>query len=416
MEKNSLKTIIFDQQEKYTWRKHSVIRDKYNELTSNNEITIITGIRRCGKSTLLNYIKHINKENDFYMNFDDDRLSDFQLSDFQLLYELFIELFGQQSVFYFDEIQNIKGWERFVRRLHDYKNKIYITGSNASMLSKELGTHLTGRYIQIELFPFSFSEFLRYKKIKVTQETLFSSKGKAVLTRNYNNYFENGGLPEFIENNDTKYLKSLYESILYRDIMVRNKIVNEKEIKELLFYMVTNATKLFTYNRLTKHTGINSSTTVKQYLSFFEDSYLMFIISKFDYSVQKQMKNPKKCYFIDNAFVKNLSFRFSENRGRYLENLVFIELKRREFEIFYHKEKKECDFILRMGANIVQAIQVTLSMENSTTKSREIEGLYEAMDIYNLSEGIIITEYEEYETKYMDKIINVLPAWKWLLQ
>lgn len=415
MNKNELKEIIYDQKEKYIWEKSDVVRDKFENFSFKGQISIITGIRRCGKSTLQNELRYKNKESDYYLNFDDDRLFNFQLSDFQLLYEVFIELFGKQETFYFDEIQNVKGWERFVRRLHDYKMKVFITGSNASMLSKELGTHLTGRYLRHELYPFSFNEFLRFKMLDVTEEMFFSTTGKATMLRYFNEYFEKGGFPEYLKNNNSLYLKALYESILYRDVMIRYKITSEKEIKELLFYMASNATKLFTYNSLTKSTGIKSSTTVKQYLSYFEDSYFIFQVNKFDYSVKKQLKNPKKCYFIDHAIINNISFKFSQDKGRYLENMVFIELKRRGFEIFYHKEKKECDFILRKAAKIVGAVQVSLSVYDLGTKNREIEGLHEALTMYDLDSGLIITENEEDELKYKEKKIKILPAWKWML-
>lgn len=414
MERKALLEVIFDQKSigwniKYLQRANSLL------FATGNQIEVISGIRRCGKSTVLNEIRQKNKEKDYYMNFDDDRLLHFRVGDFQLLYELFIELYGEQNTFYFDEIQNVKDWERFVRRLHDYGNKIYITGSNASMLSYELGTHLTGRYISHELYTFSFEEYLKFNKVSVNNEKVFTTLGKATLKKHFFNYIAKGGFPEYLKNNNNEYLKSLYESILYRDVLVRNKLAKENEMRELVFFISSNLARPITYNSLSKSIGVKNASTVKNYLRFLENSYLIFQISKYDYSVKKQMSNPKKVYFIDNALASRLGFHFSEDKGRFLENLVFIELKRRGFEIFYHKALKECDFVLREGKNITQAIQVSLSLNDSKTRVREISGLVEAINSYNLQSGLILTEDEEETFTVNDIKIDVLPVWKWLL-
>jgi predicted AAA+ superfamily ATPase len=414
MDRKLLIEIIFDQKN-FNWDINNLSRSESLFRKKSNQIEIISGIRRCGKSTVLNEIRYKNKEKDYYLNFDDDRLLHFTVKDFQLLYELFIELFGEQNTFYFDEIQNVEGWERFVRRLHDYNKKVYLTGSNATLLSSELGTRLTGRYISHELFPFSFAEFLMFRNVQITNEKMFSTNGKAEIKRHFFKYMETGGFPEFLKTGNKDYLKFLYESILYRDILVRNKLINEKEMRELVLSLTSNLSKLITYNSLSKLIGVQNAATVKKYLQYLENSYLVFQVNKYASSVKKQIYSPKKTYFIDNALASVLGFRFSDDRRRYLENLVFVEMKRRGYEMYYHKGSKECDFILRENNKIVSAVQVTLSLNHSKTKDREISGLIEAMEFYNLNSGIILTEDEEDIISAGGKEIKILPVWKWLL-
>ena len=413
MDTEKLEQVILDQ-------RSLQFRDGYlkrtPELPPDDNIVVISGIRRCGKSTLLQELRNNNPEQDYYLNFDDERLVSFNLDDFQRMYEIFIELFGKQKTFYFDEIQNIKGWERFVRRLHDYGNKIYITGSNASMLSRELGTHLTGRFIQHELFPFSFSEYLRFNNIKYSTDHIKTTDGKSEIKSIFNRYFIIGGFPAYIKSDNPQYLESLYHSIIYRDVMVRNGITNEREILELVYYLVSNVSKLITFNSLTKIIGIKNPTTIKNYLSFIQNTYLIFLLHKYDHSLKKQLQNPKKIYFIDNALIRQLGFFNSEDNGRLLENIVFLELKRKGKDVFYHKNKKECDFIIKEKNTITEAIQVSWNISSNETFDREIAGLKEAMHDYGLNKGLILTNSEENKIIKNDLIINIKPVWKWLLE
>lgn len=412
--KEILKRVIFEQQTEL--KKSYIYRVFPDSLMSCNEIIVISGIRRCGKSVLLNQIRKSQIERDYYINFDDERFIHFSIEDFQLLHEVFIELFGNQHTFYFDEIQNINGWERFVRRLYDSGNKIYVTGSNATLLSRELGTHLTGRYIQFELFPFSFAEYLEVNDLKVIEKDLYTTEGRANLSMAYNEYFIHGGFPQYIENKNDDYLKALYESILYRDVMVRNKLTNEKEIMELVHYLASNVSKMSSFNSLSTSIGVKSSTTVKNYVDYLENTYLIFSINKFDYSLKVQIQNPKKFYFIDNAIIRKLGFSFSENAGRLLENLIYISLRRLGKELFYHNQNYECDFIIRENTKITKAIQVCYSLASEDTRKREVRGLLDALNSYNLDEGTIITMNEEQEFVEGTKKIKVFPAWKWVLQ
>lgn len=416
--KDLLKQIILEQQEiLHAPNKRYVQRYIADEWLQTSEILIISGIRRCGKSVLMQQIRDRLVEKDFFFNFDDERLANFKLDDFQKLQECFVELFGEQHTYYFDEIQNIEGWERFVRRLYNAGNKIVITGSNARMLSRELGTHLTGRYIQVEIYPFSFQEYLAMNEIPVNAKTLYTTTGRATMVKSFVKYMECGGFPKFLQDGSVSYLTSLYESIIYRDILTRNGLTNEKEMQELMFYLASNATKRVTYSSLGKVVGIQHPDTIKNYLEYIQQTYLISQLFRYDPSVKKQMMSPKKIYFVDNAIIKRIGFNATENNGVFLENLVFIELKRRGWDVYYYADKKECDFIVRKGLHISDAYQVTLKMDSPQTREREIAGVREAMQAYSLSKGYILT-FEGKETINFDDgtIVEVIPVWKWILQ
>lgn len=416
--KDLLKQIILEQQEiLHAQNKRYVQRYIADEWLQTSEILIISGIRRCGKSVLMQQIRDRLVEKDFFFNFDDERLANFKLDDFQKLQECFVELFGEQHTYYFDEIQNIEGWERFVRRLYNAGNKIVITGSNARMLSRELGTHLTGRYLQVEIYPFSFQEYLAMNEIPVNAKTLYTTTGRATMVKSFVKYMECGGFPKFLQDGSVSYLTSLYESIIYRDILTRNGLTNEKEMLEMMFYLASNATKRVTYSSLGKVVGIQHPDTIKNYLEYIQQTYLISQLFRYDPSVKKQMMSPKKIYFVDNAIIKRIGFNATENNGVFLENLVFIELKRRGWDVYYYADKKECDFIVRKGLHISDAYQVTLKMDSPQTREREIAGVREAMQAYSLSKGYILT-FEGKETINFDDgtIVEVVPVWEWILQ
>ncbi len=415
MERKILISIILDQQEIFK-NLNYIPRLENRSFLNDPEIVVISGVRRCGKSTLLHEIRQNNHDKDYFINFDDERLIHFTLDDFQTLYEIFIELFGKQNTFYFDEIQNITGWERFVRRLYDQGKKIFITGSNASMLSKELGTHLTGRHYQVELFPFSFKEYLALKNVTFSELDLYATETRGLLKSRFNDYFARGGFPAYLQYENRAYLKSLYESILYRDVMVRNNLTNEREILELVYFLASNVAKLITYNSITSVINVQHATTAKNYLHHLENTYLIFLVNKFDYALKKQILNPKKVYLIDNAISYELGFHTSEDKGRYLENIVYLELRRRGKEIYYHRQKYECDFVIREKNRITQVIQVSWTVHDKDTRDRELRGLREAMALYHLDHGIILTENDDEMIRSDNQTIEIMPVWQWLLK
>lgn len=367
----------------------------------------------------MHHIRKNAKERDYYFNFEDERLATFTSDHFQILYETFLEMFGEQNTYYFDEIQNIKGWEMFVRRLYNAGNKVIITGSNASLFSEELGTRLTGRYITVKIYPFSFSELCQYRIPDLLNQNMVSTKQVGEFKRLFNEYCTYGGIPAYYKNHQADYLHSLYESIIYRDIIVRYKISNPSVFKQLVYYLASDCSKEVTYNSLRKLLGLGSVTTVSDYCSYLENSYLCFFINRYSQSVKVQQQSPKKAYFIDHALASLIGFRFSDDIGRMLENIVLIELKRRNHTLFYHSESKECDFVIQEGINIVEAIQVTQELSSPTTKAREVNGLLEALECYSLDKGYILTEADEFDEviKKNNKQhhICVRPIWKWLI-
>ena len=417
MDREVLKQIIADQMEYHLPKTffNRIQSHHIQEFVNDPNILIITGIRRSGKSTIQRILQNELSESDYYFNFDDERLINFKVQDFQMLLEIFIELFGKQSIFYFDEIQNIEGWEKFIRRLYESGNKIFITGSNAKLLSKELGTHLTGRYIQLEVYPLSFREIIQHKYPEVLNKKALSTDNIGIILHHFADYFKHGGIPEYFKFRKSEYLKDLYEGILYRDIVARYNIANERHLRELVYYFASNIGKEFSYTKLSETVGLSSPNTVSSYCSYLEKCYLCFFVNRYSHSLKKQIQYNKKCYMIDPAMIRTIGFRVSEDKGRLLENIVFLHLKMKGLKIYFHKNTKECDFIIRKNNQIIQAIQVTLNLSDKKVKNREIEGLIEAMKTYGLQEGFIITENEQSILKIEQFKIRIIPIWKWLL-
>ncbi len=408
---NILKDILFSQEE---FRKSEIIqRDLFlsvQQEISSPFVVIVSGVRRCGKSTLLLEVK----KNAYYVNFDDERFIGFNVKDFSILEETLLELFGNRDFFIFDEIQNIASWERFVRRLHESGKKVFVTGSNATMLSKELGTHLTGRTVSYNLFPFSFKEFLRFNNEEVDSNN-FDLETRSKLKKYFSKYFELGGFPEYLKTKNKLYLHSLYENIVYKDIIVRYNLSSEQALKQAFFYAISNIGKLLSYNQVRKITGLSSATTIKEYFSYAQNSFLFFEVPKFDKSLKNQFYANKKIYCIDTALAALVGFRFSKDSGRLLENIVFLQLKRNGADVFYHKEKKECDFVIKKGLKIVEAIQVCYDL-NDENEKREISGLVDACNAYKLKSGLLLTYDQEKEFVRDGVKIKIMPVWKWLLE
>ncbi|NCO97428.1 MAG: ATPase [Candidatus Aenigmarchaeota archaeon CG_4_10_14_0_8_um_filter_37_24] len=389
------------------------ILDEIEKWFADDRIIILTGLRRSGKSTLLKQMMQ-NKKNYCYVNFEDERFLDFNAQDFEQLNEILTEFYGRIETYFFDEIQNIDKFETFVRRLQDEGKKVIIIGSNASLLSKELGTRLTGRYKSFEIYPFSFYEYLTFNKIKLEKDSFYITQKKVKLIKNFKEYLLNGGLPEYLKNKDKEYVRTLYENILFRDIIARYSIKRQKIIKELVNFLMSNISTTFTYNSLKNLLGLSNAITVKEYVFYLSNSYLLFELQKFDFSIKKQLNSPKKIYVVDPAF-SLIGSNFSANKGRILENAVFIELKRGDKEIYYYSGKNECDFLIKEGAKIKEAIQVCYILDKDN-KKREIDGLLEVMNMFNLKEGFILTEEQEDELEVNNKKIHVIPTFKWMMK
>jgi len=411
MNKILLADLIEDQRARFLERECGIERDvAFQKWLNHDRVIVISGVRRCGKSTLMR--QFAATQPDFhYLNFDDERLLEFSVTDFDQLVQCFHER-SPSRLLLLDEIQNIPAWERFVRRVHDDNYKVVITGSNAHLLSAELGTHLTGRYLKFELFPFSFNEFLRSSEVDATGRT---TEDKARIFSAYNDYLALGGFPEFFKTRSIEILQQTYEDIIFRDIITRYGLRDVKGFQGLAHYLYTNFTSEMNYMRLQKLLNFSSPASVRKYIGYLEQAYLLCEIKRFDYSLKKQHVSGKKIYAIDNAMRNAISFKFSMDRGRLLENLIYLELRRTGQDVYFFRENNECDFIVCNDKETL-CIQVTqnLGLEN---KQREVAGLAEALSVVRNGRGLIITESQDEDIILPsgDKI-QVLPAWRWLVQ
>lgn len=421
--KELLKEILLEQQRRIKQFKNKdfVVREKLNEIKEFIKIKhniIIAGVRRCGKSVFLSQIINNFFDKYYYINFEDERLANFNIEDFNRLYEIFIELFGENKSFFLDEVQNIKGWERWVRRMYEDGFKFFITGSNARLLSKELATVLTGRHLQFSIYPFSFREFLNFYKFDLKKEDIYLTERRALINKYFNKYVNEGGFPEYLQYKKIEILQEYFNDIIQKDIVERYKINNIKQLKELARYIITNTGNLTTYNQLKKLTEIKSINTIIKYFSFLENSYLIFSVPYFSYSLRKQSVNPFKAYSVDTGLRNSISFKFSKDIGRLYENIVAIELKRRNNEIYYWKnvQKEEVDFVIKIDGKVNQLIQVCYNIESEDIKKREVKSLIKASKDLKCNNLMVITNDYEKEEKIDNKKIVYSPLWKWLLK
>lgn len=360
---------------------------------SSTHIEVISGIRRCGKSTLMRQIISGNGSGFAYLNFEDPRIFGFEISDFPKLHEVFGE---KVSSYYFDEIQNVAGWEVYIRQLHDRGEKVYVTGSNASLLSRELGTRLTGRYLAHEIFPFSYNEFLAYNQQTENDDSFLE-------------YLSSGGFPEYLRDQNPEVLQNLLKDIVFRDIAIRYSIKNTKTLMDITLFLLSNVGKETSYNSLKKTFNVGSATTVSDYLSWLEDAYLIFFLPRFSWSAKSISKNPKKVYCIDTGFAKANSLSFNRDQGRLLENLVYILLRKTNLKTYYFRERKECDFVVFEGESCKWLIQVTEKV-HVDNKQRELDGLLEAMAFFEKTIGFILTLNQTDSLSLDEKTIHILPV------
>ncbi len=395
-------------------------------------VMTITGPRRAGKTyfcfqmikKLLN--ESISQKNFLYINFEDEKLIGANANDLSNLFERFLEIAEPNSnekiYLFFDEIQNVTNWENWVRRMYDTRKdiKIILTGSSSKLLSKEIATNLRGRIYNLEIFPFSFREFLRFKKISFSNKSdIYKNSNK--IKKNFKKYMQGGGYPFIVMNKEiptNEILQEYYNSMIFRDVVERYKISDVKKLQILTKFIFESTSKEISYSRLSnkmKSLGFSlSRNTVQEYISYFEEAYLFFQVLKFEYSLTKQLGSIKKVYCIDNGLLNSVSFKFSKDYGKLLENLVFRELCSKKKKIFYNRGKFECDFLLQEKEKLVGAIQVCYHL-NDENKDREVKGLIEATNKAKLKKGFILTMNQEDEFVVDKKKILVLPVWKWLL-
>lgn len=363
----------------------------------NSHIEVISGIRRCGKSTLMKQIMLKYKKDSIFFNFEDPRVHDFDISDFQKLDEVIGPFV---KVYFFDEIQNVKSWEIYVRQLHDLGKKVYVTGSNASLLSKELGTRLTGRHLRHELFPFSYLEYLGFKKLKNS-------------VTSYNRFLNEGGFPEYLKSGNIEILQNLLKDVVLRDIAIRHGVKNTKTLMDITLFLISNIGKEFSFNNIRNVFNVGSVTSVSEYLSWLEDAYVLFYLPKFSWSAKNSAVNPRKVYAIDNGLVNANTLSFSEDKGRLLENSVFLFLRQKQYQLYYFREKKECDFVVFDKGKFKMLIQVCEEIHNENIE-REVNGLLVAMEFFKTKTGYILTKNQRDILKYGKNTIQLIPVFEFI--
>ncbi|MFW6149101.1 MAG: ATP-binding protein, partial [Atribacterota bacterium] len=358
--------------------------------------------------------------NILYLNFEDERFIELNVSDFNLIYEIFLEEndSNKKNYFFLDEIQNIPGWEKWVNRLYEmHQIKIFITGSNRNLLSSEVASTLTGRNRVITNYPFSFREFLSYKKIKHDHSPIYLTEERARIKNAFQEYLKLGGYPEVIKSNDPTLLEQYFKDFIYRDILPRYTIRKNKAMRELCLFLASNIASVHSYKKLQQLVEAKSINTIKNFLEILEEVYLFFQVDLFDYSIKRQIYNPSKIYTIDTALSQSISFQFSKNLGHIYENIVFLELKRQNKDMYYWKDKegREVDLVVRSGREIEEMIQVCYQMNNPDTRNRDIKALMKAHQEFKKAKLTIITDDEEDSYRTDNISIKMIPLWKWLL-
>ena len=425
--KEIFKTIITDWQRALP---RSDVRQRNLEVPlDSGKIVSLVGPRRCGKTfylfQLMNTLFSRGEGSKIvYINFEDERL-DLTSAQLHLIldayYELYPENYGKALYLFFDEIQEIEGWEKFVRRLYDTVTRnIFLTGSSAKMLGKEIAASLRGRNISYNLLPLSFEEYCKFQNLHVAE--VYSTQAKAVFKSQFEKYLRFGGYPEtvFMEGElIQRTLQSYFDVMLFRDIVERHQISNALVLKHFLKKVMNNVSQSLSvhkfYNEL-KSQGISiSKNVIYEYLDYGIDCFLLFVLFPYEPSIVRQQVRARKAYAVDTGLVNAVTFRYSEEKGKLLENLVFLQLIREGNTVHYLNDKHECDFVVQNNQVITQAIQVCLALNDEATRQREIRGLLHAAKRFDLQEACILTLDEEDEIEVEGKKIIVRPCWKWLL-
>ena len=377
---------------------------------------LITGPRRAGKSVFSLLL--LRGKRFAYLNFDDDKL----LKDFdeEHIMQVLKEVYSDYDYLLLDEPQNLPNWDLWVSKLYRRGYNLVITGSNSNLLSSEMASLLTGRYLSIEILPFSLRETLEYRKSNFNPAL---PEDKADFMLQVEDYFHYGGYPEIINNRDIteSYLKTLFDSIIMKDIVRRYKVRKVEELYQFATYMISIFTSPFTYSSITEELGLSSKTTVQKFCTYLKNCYLFFYLPRYNHKLKLMQKAPQKVYIVDNGFLSSSAFQISENKGRLLENLVLLEFIRRKYEIgknlFYYRNQsdKEVDFVVRENNIVRQLVQVCWDMSNPKTQKREIGSLMACAKDFPNGELFVITWNEQKEITMNAKIIHVIPYYKWCL-
>lgn len=406
-----MKTTILNQRaerDELLSRPYQQRHTKYDadELLQNPLIKLITGPRRVGKSVFA--LLMLQGKNFAYLNFDDNLLLEKWEED--LAMSALDDVYPDYDFMLLDEIQNLPDWDLWVSKLYRRGKNLIITGSNAKMLSSEMATVLTGRYLQIEMLPFSLEETMSWKNISPDRE---EQAAQAIMLAD--DYMRNGGYPETIPSRSiTKsYLSTLFDSILLKDVAQRHKVRNTNDLYNLATYLLSNFCNPISANELAGELGMSSVATTKKFCDYLNEPYLFFYLPRFNNKLKLMNKAPKKVYVVDNGFVQSTAFNLSENLGRLLENQVFVELLRRGYipgqTLFYYRTRndKEIDFVTRKGAKVEQLIQVCYDMTSEKTRKRELDALTEAAEELHCDNLLVITNDQEEKIEWKETAILV---------
>ena len=395
---------------------------------------VCIGVRRCGKSTLLYQIiddlekKDVSRENILYLNFFDDRLTELKHGNLSLIMEAYYSLYpekkGVEEIYcFFDEIQEAQNWEPFIDRiLRTEKCSVFISGSSAKMLSKEVATQMRGRSLVWELFPFSFKEFVDYKGVDYRKLT---SRNRLVLKKCFDEYFQKGGFPEVRDVTDKIRImihQEYYKAILHRDIIERFNAIHPQAVIQAGYRLISSSASLYSVNRITEYLksfGYKvSKAFVSSCINWFQDAYFLFSLKIFSPSISKQNANVKKIYSIDHSMTTSIAPGILADKGHLLENIIFIHLRRQTEKLYYYRTKRgrEIDFIWLDEHRNKHLVQVCFSLNDPLTKKREILSLIHAMEELNLQKSTIITMEEEGVLEEGKKRLEIIPAWKYLLR
>lgn len=399
-------------------------------IQGSNQVITITGPRRAGKSYIMRQMgrllaeNRVKKENILFVNFDDPRFLSLDTKLLIQIYDIYREFMSPSDTPYIflDEVQEIDEWEKWVRMMHELKKaKLIVSGSNAHLLSRELGTLLTGRHLDLNVFPLSFTEYLMFNKIEI-KTALDIDRKKTEIMGFFRKYMENGSFPEVtLSDKKTEILLNYFDDLLTKDLIKRFRIRKTDAMKALIKFYLSNAGNLMTFSSTEKYLEITSDT-IEKFSGYLEDVYLIFHLKRFSYKVKEQEKSPRKLYAIDTGLCNAVGFRFSENIGRLAENIVYLSLKRKQIlspqiELFYWKDvqHREVDFVIKDGLGVTSLIQVCWHMRDEKTKNRELRSLQKAMKELKVENALIITEDSEGEEKLNDFAVKTVPLWKWLL-
>ena len=402
--------------------------ERIAQLSQTDEVIVVKGVRRCGKSTLLiNEMKRlvadgVAKEQLLFVNFEDVRLiGHLGVELLGLIKDTYLEFVNPQGKpwIFLDEVQNIEHWEKWVNTEYELKKShIYVTGSNSSMLSSEIGTALSGRYVSVDVYPLSFKEFLLFKGIEITNKIEMISQ-KNLLNREFRAFINEGGFPKSIEYSDDKLkqkelIEGYFDSILLKDIVARFKLKNFKTLEDLSAFLLSNTATYHTINKLKNFFDI-SYDMARDYMEYLEKAYMILAINKFDYSLKKQQANARKYYSIDLGLSNLLRVPNLKTKGQDLESVVLLELLRRGYKVYYYKTRGdlECDFVVEKNREIVELIQVTVSLNDAKTRKRELASFSKVVEELNLND-VKMTVLCEDNSEILDGGIEVVNVLEWL--